>query len=282
MNHCSWSCSYCHELIRNSSIPFPDIRDCYRLVSDISNKISARSQKINFNFTGGEVTEWNEFPGLVDHCDSLGHYVKFRTNASTDYATWIYLCEKTDEIILEIHPEYTLISKFFLMLDIAIKKSVAVNVIVNMDGSRWTELINLCSIISSKYPAVNIFKKMLFEDPVRNTKPIDYSSEQITELKRQSGDLILENDRGQKEFTDYQTLVLESKNRFLDYSCGAGVEQLVIDAHGNIYRGHCRMGGRIGHLTYDEHNLPLDTVICKKEMCVNSFDIHATKSTLPN
>lgn len=277
MNHCSWNCSYCHDIIKSGNIPLPDIRDCFRLVDTLTAYIKTKNQKINFNFTGGEVTEWNEFVNLVEYSKTLHHYIKFRSNGNIDRDTWISIIKNSDEVILEIHPEHTLISKFLLALDLSVKQGLRTNVNINMDKDRWEELDSIYDLIKRKYPTISILKKMLFEDPVKNVVPIDYKPEQVVILKKQTGDLLLEYDNGEQEYTDYQTIVLEGKNKFIDHTCSAGLEQLVIDAWGNIYRGHCRMEGKIGNLGHDIIRWPTSSTICRKEVCVNSFDIHATK-----
>lgn len=116
---------------------------------------------------------------------------------------------------------------------------------------------------------------MLFQDPIRNTKPMDYDEEQKQALTKTQGNIIITSTDG-LEYTDYQTMILEKKNRFKTANCSIGIEQIIIDAWGVVRKGHCRQGGLIGHLG---KTLVFDgqPVRCLKEDCSNGFDILATK-----
>jgi hypothetical protein len=97
------------------------------------------------------------------------------------------------------------------------------------------------------------------------------------QLKRQHGDIkIVKKDS--TEYTDYQTLVLEGRNKFKGYECWAGIEQVVVDAWGRVYIGHCRQGGFMGNIKDKNIVWPKESAVCTLDRCKNSFDILATKS----
>jgi hypothetical protein len=278
MNHCSWKCGYCHEQLRNSSIDLVSVKDCVRFIHAISDHIHASGRSIEFNFTGGEVTEWNEFATVIQTAHDRNNSVRFRSNANCAIDVWKQLMIYTDSVTLDIHPEYTLISKFILALDYAVRQDVSVTVNANMMKDRWEEIEQVCKLISEKYPAVNVNKKMVFEDPLFNTQPQDYDNQQISEIKLQLGDLILTDNEGNQQYTDYQTMILEKKNHFAQWTCDIGLEQIVVDAWGRIFRGHCRVGGKIGEITDQSIRWPNQSVTCLNDVCRNAFDIQATKS----
>jgi len=277
LNHCSWTCSYCHEIIRNGSIDKVSISDCLQFVDSVSDFAARQGKRVSFHFTGGEVTEWVEFKTLVDHAKKRNAYIRFRSNAGVDIHTWNYILERTDSVVMELHPEHTLISKFVLALDRAVNQGLTVLITAHMIEHRWEEIEKTCNMISLKYPTVSITKKMLFTDPVQNTTPESYVDEHVEQLKNQTGDLEWTDENNQSSFTDYQTLVFEKKNNFKDWQCRIGLEQIVVDAWGKIYRGHCRMGGPIGNLTNEDVRWSKDPIVCKSDLCRNSFDIQATK-----
>ena len=76
--------------------------------------------------------------------------------------------------------------------------------------------------------------------------------------------------------------ISEKTNDWSGWQCFAGVEQLIVDMDGSIYRGWCKEGGLIGRIDSSEINLPLDPVICTKKMCHCNFDIMSTKELLNN
>jgi hypothetical protein len=234
-------------------------------------------KQISWEFTGGEVTEWKDFPSLLAHAKQYDCLITFRTNASLAQSEWKQLLTFTDAVNMELHPEHTMVSQFMINLDTAIKMQKTVSVNINMIQDRYDEISEVSDLIQSKWPEIPVKKKMLFQDPVFNKTPQAYTEEQQIELKRQWGNLVLIDDSGNEEYTDYQTLLLESKNRFPGFQCWAGLEQIIVDAWGRVYRSHCRQNGYLGKLADDEIYWPDTAWICKIDNCRNSFDILSTK-----
>jgi organic radical activating enzyme len=279
-DHCNWNCSYCHEEIKRGRLPFPDIRHVRDFLDQTNQHALRQGKKMYIDLTGGEVTEYPHLQELLDHAHNLGAFTKIRTNASQSIKDFSSMVKVIDFITLEFHPEYTQTSHFLLCLSYAgLKKDLKVSVNLNALPTRWTEIEDIKSKITEKWPQFSITLKMLFDDPVRNTKPLAYLAEQKEKLKRQTGSLVIYSDLGDSEYSDYQSMILEDRNNFQDWSCNIGLEQIIVDAWGVIRRGHCRQGGSIGQIgnqiRFDQH-----TVVCKKPKCVNNFDMLATKFRL--
>jgi organic radical activating enzyme len=276
LNHCNYNCSYCADLIKNGSIDLPDIDYCKKIVDEISRYARAQKKTCDFKLVGGEVTTWPLLIELLEHIKSKDDRVSIRTNASSSFIEWNAILKYIDEASLEYHPEYASPSHFFLMIEIAKKKSINLNIIVNMMADRWESTMSLIRQIEEKWPDQLVNKKMLFDDPARNTSiNKNYQKEQIIEFKKRTGPLIVFED-DEEIATDFNTLILEGKNQFFDRSCNIGIEQIIIDAWGRVAKGHCRNGGHIGTVKKGI-KFPTKPTICQKESCNNGFDIHATK-----
>ena len=276
MNHCNYNCSYCPDILKNGSIDLPNIIDCKSAVDQINSFAKTQGKRCHYYFTGGEVTQWPWLIDLIEHIKQKNNYVRMRTNASMPITEWQRLISSVDSINIEVHSEHTPISHFMLCLYAAKKKNVDVSITVSMLPDRWQELESVISKIQKIWPEQHIHRKMLFEDPAINKQPMEYQPEQKVKLKRQHGDLISIDEQGEEEFTDFQTLLFEGKNKFQNQSCQAGIEQLIIDAWGRIKRGHCGQGGLIGKLGIEFTGVQ-SPVICKADACRNGFDITATK-----
>lgn len=277
MNHCSWHCSYCHDILRAGNITLPYIKDCRRFV----DQAQAHAQKLNktaqIKFTGGEVTEWVDFDELLRYAHNQGCETQFRTNANLDRLRWADLMQYTDLVSMGYHPGHTQTSQFLLAVKAAVELDVTVMIEVNMLPDVFEELEQLVDTIKTRWPQVHVNKAMRFQDPVKNTKPLNYTPIQQLKLIRQHGDLEWVND-GVSEFTDYQTIVLEGRNEFKGWQCSAGIEQCVVDASGRVYRAHCRTNGFMGYLSDEQLFWHEEPMTCAVERCANSFDIQATKS----
>jgi MoaA/NifB/PqqE/SkfB family radical SAM enzyme len=278
MNHCSWNCSYCHDIIKSGNIPLPNYKECRRFIYEAAAYAQSKNKNCYFSFTGGEVTQWSEFGDIINYAKDLNCYVKYRTNASSTRQYWTALLEHTDELDMEVHPEHTSLAHFFSLLGVAVDAGIRITVSFNMLKDQWQEMEELHDRIKQKYPSVFLHKKMLFQDPVFNTTPMDYDQEQRDTLKEQYKDVVFV-DKGTATETNYQTIMLENKNQFKEWHCAAGVEQIVVDAWGKVYRGHCRFNGYLGSIS-DRVVWMQELAVCGVDYCKNGFDILATKQLL--
>ena len=277
MNHCSWACSYCNETIRKGNIDLPYLLDCKRFIDDIVIFATAQNKTASIDFTGGEVTEWSDFGELLAYAHAQGCETQFRTNANLGLTEWKKLLSSSNRVLVEYHPEHTSTAHFLMAVSAAYDAGVSVIINLNMLKDSWAASEELYNKIEIKWPTIRINKRMLFEDPVFNTRPKDYTKEQTLQLKRQHGDIMI-TIADDVEYTDYQTLVLEGKNVFTGYECRAGLEQIVVDAWGRVYKGHCRQNGFMGNIKDKNIVWPKQASVCTLDHCRNSFDILATKS----
>ena len=277
MNHCTWACSYCNEVIRKGNIDLPYLNDCKRFIDDVTLFASGQSKQVRIEFTGGEVTEWTDFLELLTYAHGQGCETQFRTNGNVGLDQWSQYLSVVNDLQLEYHPEHTSAAHFLLVIKQAVDLGISVSINVNMLKDGWDQSEEVCNKIQNKWPNIRVNKRMLFDDPVFNTRPQEYTLLQTIKLKRQHGDIkITEGDS--VEYTDYQTMVLEGANIFKGYDCWAGVEQVIVDAWGRVYRGHCRQGGFMGNIKDKTIVWPNAPKVCTLDSCKNSFDILTTKS----
>lgn len=275
-NHCSWSCSYCHDIIRNGSANLPYIRDCEEFLDQAWLHSQRKNLGASVHFSGGEVTEWLDFDQLLYYAHRTGYQTSFRSNGHVDRSRWNSLMQSSSSVILEYHPEHSHSSTFLISIDWAQRNKVHVQINMNMDLATWNDTNELSEYIEQKWPNIKLYRKMLFDDPVFNTRPKQYSDEQVIFFKQQDKGLILK-DKDTETETDYQNLVLEKHNSYRGWTCYAGLEQVIVDAWGRVYRGHCRHGGYLGNIGKKDIQWPTQPIVCGLEYCRNNFDNQATK-----
>jgi hypothetical protein len=94
----------------------------------------------------------------------------------------------------------------------------------------------------------------------------------------QANDVELEWNDGSKETVSEQDVSRRGLNRFKDWSCLVGIERLAIGFEGNLYRGVCRMGGKLGNVYSDQgFRLPQEPAICANDSCNCGAEINVTK-----
>lgn len=275
LNHCSWHCTYCPDLLRSGSIPKPNLRDCQHFVTELATHADRLNLKARIKFTGGEPTEWASLDDLLAHCQRQGVETALRTNANVEQDRWQQLIMPLRDLEMTFHPEHTQSSVYMLNLSRAVAQGINVRAVFNMLPQRFDELESVREKIQAKYPSVSIDRRMLFEDPVVNHRPMQYTEPQQVLLVRQHGDLRI-TEGNQTSYSDYPTMVSEQTNRFQDWQCSIGLEQIIVDAWGRARRGHCGQGGSIGTVG-GPIIWPTESLVCRRPSCDNAFDILATK-----
>lgn len=274
-NHCSWHCTYCPDLLKSGSITQVSLKDSQQFVRELAAYTRSMGLQAKIKFTGGEPTEWEPMLDLLSTAKQEGCYLSMRTNANVDRQYWIDIIAQLDDVEMNFHPEHTQTSVYMLNLDRSVSQGLNVRAVFNMLPDRFAEIKELIDRIASKYPQVSIERRMLFDDPAINHQPMKYTEPQKVTLIRQSGDIRV-TQGSMVSYTDYPTMISDSSNRFQDYSCRIGLEQLIVDAWGRVRRGHCGQGGSMGTIG-GNMVWPTEPVVCRRPSCDNAFDILATK-----
>lgn len=73
-------------------------------------------------------------------------------------------------------------------------------------------------------------------------------------------------------------IIAHNLNHWAGWTCSAGLETLVIYPNGDIYRGWCKQGKKVGNLNDQLVAFPATSVICQALTCSSSVDISNSKS----
>jgi organic radical activating enzyme len=88
---------------------------------------------------------------------------------------------------------------------------------------------------------------------------------------------IWHNDNSYKE-VNTDLIVAESKNKFKNWICFAGVDQLQVEFDGSIYAGLCLNNGPIGHISDVNIGTATQPTICQRASCTCNTDIAVRKA----
>lgn len=79
----------------------------------------------------------------------------------------------------------------------------------------------------------------------------------------------------------YQDLIFNKKNNFSKWYCRAGLSSIKIAPNGDMYRGSCHQGGKIGNLysSQDNFELPKNLIICDRPFCTDIIDLRQKKAS---
>jgi len=274
-NHCTWHCTYCPDILKSGSITQVSLKDAEQFITELAAYSQSLGLKPRIKLTGGEPTEWAPLEDLLRTAKQEGCYLSMRSNANVDRQRWIAVTAYLDDVEMNFHPEHTQTSVYMLNLDRALAQGLNVRAVFNMLPDRFEEIKELIAKVQSKYPQISIERRMLFADPAVNHQPLQYTEPQKVTMIRQSGDIRV-TQGSMVSYTDYPTMISDGSNRFQDYDCKIGLEQLIVDAWGRVRRGHCGQGGSMGTIG-GPIIWPTQLLKCRRPSCDNAFDILATK-----
>lgn len=278
INRCDFHCGYCHDLMRNGSIAQIAAEPALKFVRHLGQLLGPRAAKTHYHLTGGEVTLWPWLHELLTEIGQQGAKVSMRSNLNQSPQQFRQLAPLITVLLAEYHPGFTQKSRFMMSVDLALAAGATVMVQLQMVPDQWPELEAVEAELRARWPEITVTKRMLYQDPMKNYVPYPYSPEQQQQLINAGGPLLARD--GDREWsTNYQALVLKGLNVFTGWSCRAGVDQIVVDAWGGIYRANCRQGGRIGMIG-EPFQLPQDSMICHRDRCGNHFDVMAAKKQI--
>lgn len=287
-NTCNFSCSYCPTDLHDGSKRWPELDAIKQFVVKVKEQHVGK--KIYFEFTGGEVTLYKHFIELCTFCKEQGVRVGMISNGSRTLRWWEEHKNLFDHVCLSFHPEEADADHFLAVAQILQNHfRLHVNIMMSPEkfdhcysvAERATTLENTSIALQ---PLIVDFGEVLYE----------YTDEQKKIMENQwnlIGSKIkwtkkMENYRGSMQLIYPQAkgplvppheFIARSKNNWNGWDCFAGVEQLIVDMNGDIHRGWCKVGRRIGNIWDAEINFPTEPIRCNKPMCHCNFDIMSTK-----
>jgi MoaA/NifB/PqqE/SkfB family radical SAM enzyme len=285
---CNFACSYCPESLHDGRRPWHSTENIKAFVDKV--KAFHPEKQIYFEFTGGEVTLNKDFIEICKFCTEHGVKVGFITNGSRTLRWWEENKHYFDHVVMSFHSEFAKPDHFCKVIEI-LRLEVRTHVNIMMNPDQW----DLCMDVAEKVKDIgnaSIALQPLIHDLA--SELYDYTPEQHKILNDQH-ELIGSKIKWVKGFDYYRgamkavkndgsftprtahSFIAKNTNNWLGWECFAGVEQLIIDIDGSVWRGWCRVGGRIGFINDPNLTLPTNSTVCNKNLCHCNFDIMSTK-----
>ncbi len=278
-NKCNYKCSYCPDELHNGTSGWPE----WYIIENFINNLDMPGKEICFRISGGEPTYWKHFIDLAKLIKSKGHTFSFLTNASQSLEYFENISCYTDGIILSYHPEYADLDKFIRIANV-MDCPVAINLMLVQD--KFDDMIEVASYLYNNSEKIAVWPKVVLD----KTSNPDYITNEVSRYNELQLKIIKEwpyfrslDDkrlhRGKITLNDIELtandLILETKNKFKDWECWAGLHMLSIDKWGDIYRADCTVGGKLGNIS--NYQLPTSPITCTFEKCSCLSDIYLKK-----
>lgn len=285
---CNFRCSYCLPSLNRGRHGPPDFDAVMKFCSAFINRNKDRN--IYFEFTGGEITIWDGFPLLASFLKQHQNVaVGVITNGSRSKDWWDEIKEYIDHASFSFQPEFTKKVHYISLVDF-LSNHMKIHCNIMMHPHEFNECKEVAKFISENVSNVSIalqpllveFKDQLYEYTQEQLEVLDRQHELYGSKIKWTREWPIYRGAMKKIYDDKEVVssahrfIAEKTNRWTGWKCYAGVEQIVIDLDGSIWRGWCKEGGRIGSI-YEPFLLDQTPIICQRDFCHCNFDIMCTK-----
>ena len=273
-NNCNYSCSYCHEMFRIGDKPFPSDDLLKEVCQDIIYHFDDQGRDVAFEFIGGEPTLAASMKDIGRKLHNHPVDIILKTNGSASIEWWTESKRYLSDVINSIHKEFCDIDHIESVVTLLQQEKVVhpVNVQIliptNHEDRNWNWAVETRKRFQQNFGLGDI--QLLWLDFARGSSMFypykDYQWNQYIEFTGRDPRSPVPEYVGRVEQYSYQ-----------GYNCYAGIETLVIDQDGRIWRGWCNQGGPIGSIYELPIVWPTDPIVCQKKICGNRFDHQAKK-----
>ena len=287
-NACNYACSYCPASLHDGSIAWPPLARVTRFCDRLVDHFTSLGRELLFQFSGGEPTVYPTFLELIRRLHERQCKVGLISNGSRTLRWWREAVPALDQAVLTHHIEFVDRDHFIsVVAELAARIRTHVN--VTMLPERFDECVAAAGHIAAECADITLTLKPLLIGFGSESYP--YTHTQRETISRTSfairrtrpiaesrGPMCITYDDGGTETRRPADLIVAGQNHFKGWECLAGVELLAIDARGDVYRGLCRQGGRIGHIDDDAAiQFPTGPVTCTRDTCHCATDLMTTR-----
>jgi len=284
-NTCNYSCSYCPEELHDASRPWVPYKTVTQFCERVLNHYRAQDGKRNiyFEFTGGEVSHYKDFINVLKFLKERDVWTGMISNGSKQLGWWQEAKPFLDHACISYHPESAKLDHFKKVITY-LNDSVTLHVNVMMLPEKFDECLELARWVETETENITLAIQPLLKNFSDVMYP--YTPEQKSKLETQTFNIKftrpIKTYRGRmvKVFADGATEILtgpemiaKRENRWAGWECRVGLDELVIDFKGDIYRAWCLEGGRIGNVGMPSIAFPEKPVICKRDFCHCVLDV---------
>lgn len=287
-NTCNFNCSYCPTGLHDGSKQWPNIHDVKQFISTVRAQLPTKN--LYFEFTGGEVTLYKNFTEICQFCTDNGVKVGLISNGSRTLRYWEEHKQYFDHVCLSYHPEYAVQQHFYNVVEL-LKDDLRVHVNIMMSPEKFDDcyafaqrVASLGNISMALQPLIHDFGDTLYDYNEDQKTKLDTQHNQIVntiavtkQFPYYRGAMAMIDIAGKRVTSSPHRFIADGTNNWENWNCYAGVEQIVVDMDGLVYRGWCKVGNEIGSIFDDQLVLPTTPISCTKQMCHCNFDVMTTK-----
>jgi len=282
---CNYDCSYCPAVIHDNYSPHADLKILKKTV----DKLYTLHKPLRLSLTGGEPCVHPHIEQLIDYIKQKNMWLSITTNG-TRRPQW-YEMQQVDQYVFSLHFEYDwqlVLNTIKTVAERSVRTSIIVNIMAHQEFMKEVRTsVGLLNQYNIPYAVRRIRwtegDHDLFNDMKYNNDDLDWILEQNATVKPNC--IIYDDPEQDIEINPLRLyhandIIKLHLNQFKNWSCNIGLESLMINWDGDVYRATCRVGGSLGNIYEDTFTIPSEPVVCTRNFCTCAADIPITKQLL--
>lgn len=278
---CNYDCSYCPSEIHDNTSPHTDLA----ILQEAIDKLASLNKPIRLSFTGGEPCVHPNFEDIIKYAKYKGiKWISVTTNGTRPFEFYKALAEYVDQFVISIHFEYNWMRVLNTMSRLADESKVALIGQI-MAHHEYMDCVMSARGRLQQEGIPSTVRRIrwtqgdhdLFDD-------MRYHPDDLAWIKKQESTVgentVLFDEKMLPVFMHANDVIKLHYNKFKDWTCYAGIESLMINWDGEVYRATCRVGDSLGNIYNGTFTVPTDPITCDRNFCTCAADIPLTKFTL--
>lgn len=267
---CNLDCTYCPADIHDNFSPHLNLATAKKTIDTISTL-----KNVRVSLTGGEPCVHPEIEYILMYLKENVNWVNVTTNG-TRKAAW-YLKQNVDHYVFSLHVEddswnnrlSTIISVVQqLQIPSHVNLMAHHNHMDRVKESAYQFELNDVPFVIRRIRWTE--KHDWFDDMKYNSADLDFILKTSSTAKPNT---LIDN-----FWLDHTNdIIKNNKNNFKDWICRAGIESLMINNDGEVFRATCRVGGSLGNIYTGTFNIPKEEIVCTRNWCTCAADVNITK-----
>jgi len=270
---CNYDCSYCPASIHDNISPHTDIE----ILKKAIDYLSSIGKPIRISFTGGEPCVHPKFEELIRYAVHKNiKWISVTTNGTRPYE--FYASLPVNQYVFSIHLEYDwmrIINTLTKLADLGDLKLIG-QIMAHHDYMPHAKIVKG---MLDQYTIPSTVRRIrwtegdhdLFDDMRYHPDDLEWIKEQESTVQ---GNCVIDD----TQVIHANDIIKLHLNQYKDWTCNIGLESLMINWDGEIYRATCRVGGSLGNIYQKTFAAPIDPILCTRNWCTCAADIPISKT----
>lgn len=268
---CNFDCTYCPVEIHDNHSPHSNIE----LLKSTVDKLSKIGKPLRISFTGGEPCVHPNISNLFCYARKHASWLNVTTNG-TRTAKW-YAKQPLDHIVFSLHFETEDWSRcLHNIIDTHKLTDIPIQVNVMAHHNHMSNVKSAVKLLENskvKY----VIRRIRWTEKHDLFNDIRYNAEDLEWILSREATSLPNCKVNDEYYIHANDIIKLHRNKFKGWQCNIGLESLMINWDGEVYRATCRVGGSLGNIYKGNFEIPAKPISCTRTWCTCAADIPITK-----